>query len=115
MSAPDLPPPPVIPMIQPEPDSRLEQLAAEYWALKPLADEYAERLETIKNGLKAEMAAAAPGQSEVLLSCQYLPSPLRLTARSSWRLDTKALKSEAPELYVKYARRSTSWRLELAG
>jgi hypothetical protein len=104
-------PPAVTPTISPEPDTRLDQLAAEYAALKPLADEYAARLESIKDGIKAELAAAAPGATKVLLACIYLEKPLQLVARTSWRVDMKKLKAEQPETYVRYAVQSTSWSL----
>lgn len=101
----------VVPNIKPEPDTRLDQLAAEYAALKPLAEEYAQRLESIKDGIKAELASAAPGATKVLLTCSYLEKPLQLSARTSWRVDMKRLKAEQPETYVRYAVQSTSWSL----
>lgn len=103
-------------VVKPQPDSRLDQLAAEYAALKPLADEYAARLKAITDGLKRELTTAAPGQTEVLLTSSYLVAPLQLQAVTKWALDTKALKAKDPETYVRWARQSTSWTLRaLAG
>ena len=99
------------PVVRPEPDTRLDQLVAEYHSLKPLADEYKARLETIINGIKTELVALHPDREEILLVGSTVPMPLRLEAVSSWRLDTKTLKKEKPEVWVRFARQSTSWRL----
>lgn len=104
-------PVPAVPTITPEPDSRLDQLAAEYAALEPLATEYAARLAAIKNGIKAELATAAPEQQKILLRSSHLAAPLKLEARTSARLDTKALKRELPGVYAHYATASTTWYL----
>lgn len=100
------------PVVRPEPDTRLDQLAAEYAALKPLADEYRARLETIVSGIKTELAQLHPGETEVLLVGSTVPTPLRLQAVTQWRLDTKKLKAEQPNIYVRFAKQSTSWRLD---
>lgn len=103
-------------VVKPEPDSRLDQLAAEYAALEPLAKQYAARLKEITDGIKSELATAAPGQTEMLLTSSYLAKPLQLQAVTKWTLDTKALKATDPETYVRWAKRSTSWTLRaLAG
>lgn len=98
-------------VVRPETDSRLDQLAAEYAALEPLAKQYAARLKEITDGIKAELATAAPGETEVLLASTYLAKPLQLQAVESWRLDSKALKAAQPQTWVTYAKKSTSWRL----
>jgi hypothetical protein len=103
-----------VPDVRPEPDTRLDQLAAEYAALAPLAKEYNDRLNEIKDGIKAELANAAPGATKVLLTSSYLEKPLQLSARSEWRLDSKRLKAEHPATWVEYAKQTTSWRLESA-
>lgn len=99
------------PVVRPDPDTRLDQLAAEYYALKPLADEYAARLKTITDGIKAELVELHPDQREILLVGSTVPTPLRLEAVQQWRLDSKNLKQERPELWVRFARQSTLWRL----
>ena len=103
--------PPSAPVVRPEPDTRLDQLAAEYAALKPLADEYAARLKTITDGIKSELAQLHPGETEILLVGSTTPTPLRMLAVTQWRLDTKRLKSEQPNIYVRFAKQSTSWQL----
>lgn len=99
------------PVVRPDPDTRLDQLAAEYASLKPLADEYVARLKTIIDGIKAELVALYPEQSEIVLVGSTVPLPLRLEAVTQWRLDTKTLKKDKPEIYVRFAKQSTSWRL----
>lgn len=109
---PTQPPPPVPPTtVTPPPDSRLDQLAAEYAALKPLADEYAERLKTITDGIKAELTTAAPGATSIVLSSSYLSRPLRLQAVTRMQFDSTRLKKEHPEVWQLFAKASTSWRL----
>lgn len=99
------------PVVRPPADTRLDQLAAEYASLKPLADEYAARLKTIIDGIKSELVTLHPDQREIMLVGTTVAEPLRLEAVTSWRLDTKTFKGAQPELYVQYARQSTSWRL----
>jgi hypothetical protein len=99
------------PVVRPAPDTRLDQLAAEYASIKPLADEYTARLKTITDGIKTELVALHPDREEILLVGSTVPLPLRLEAVSSWRLDSKTLKKEKPEVWVRFARQSTSWRL----
>jgi hypothetical protein len=100
-----------VPVVRPDPDTRLDQLAAEYAALKPLADEYAARLKTIIDGIKAELVQLHPDQREIVLVGSTVSTPLRLEAVSCWRLDTQTLKAEQPGIYVRFAKQSTSWRL----
>lgn len=109
-NAPAVPAP--VPTVQPPADSRLDQLTAEYVALKPLADEYAARLKAITDGIKAELSTAAPGATKVVLHSSYLEKPLQLSARAEWRLDSKRLKRDKPEIWVDFAYQQTSWRLE---
>jgi len=106
------PPPP--PVIAPAPDSRLEQLSAQYTALKPEADRIAAALKAVTDGIKAELVAAAPGHENIVLRSPCLVAPLRLSAVESWRFDSKRCKAEDPEVYVRFAKKSISWRLESA-
>lgn len=103
---------PVIPEITAPMGSRLEQLTAQYDQAKQLADDAAERLKAITDGIKAELGAAAPGASRVILRSRYLARSLRLRAQVSWRLDMKSLKAERPEVYARYAYPATAWYLE---
>jgi hypothetical protein len=91
--------------------SRLEQLAEAYAHAKPAADEAKARLETITDAIKLELTMAAPGANKVDLNAAALEVPLRLAARTSWRLDSTRLKAEAPELYAQYAKQTSYWEL----
>lgn len=94
------------------PDSRLEQLLATYADLKPQADEIAERLKTVTDGIKAELIAASPdGTRRINVTHPVLAVPLRLSYVESWRLDTKRLKTEHPAVYVAYATKGGKWEL----
>lgn len=98
-------------VVQPEPDSRLSALLAEYEQAKPAADEAEKRLKTITDAIKAELTAAAPGATEIDVAGHV---PVHLSGREEWRLDTKALKAEDPQTYVRFARKSTKWVLTRA-
>jgi hypothetical protein len=100
-----------IPQAAVEPGSRLEALLAAYAELKPEADEAATRLKSVTDGIKAELAAAAPGALQVDVAHPALAQPLRLSYVESWALDTKRLKAEDPETYVRYARKGSRWEL----
>jgi hypothetical protein len=102
---------PTIPTVTVEPGSRLDDLLALYDQLKAQADEAEQRFETVKNAVKAELAAAAPGAPQVDVAHPALAQPLRLSYVEAWRLDAKRMKAEAPELYVTYAAKSGSWQL----
>lgn len=97
--------------IEPSPGSRLDALAAAYAQAKPAADAAAARLKEITDAIKVELTTAAPGSTQVDLHSSELERPLRLSARTSWRLDTNRLKAEAPNLYVRFAERRTVWDL----
>lgn len=100
-----------VPAVRPAEGSRLQQLVALYPQVKAEADAAKERLETVKEAIKVELQQAAPGEPKVDLIADTLDRPLRLTWREQWRVDAKRLKAEAPEVYVKYAVRSTYWEL----
>jgi hypothetical protein len=102
-------------VIRPDGDSRLSQLAAGYTAAKEAADAAAVRLKEITDAIKVELTNAAPGITKVDLVHEALTSPLRLQTKTSWRLDTGKLKENEPEIYVRYARQSTSWELRAVG
>lgn len=101
-------------VVQPDAGSRLEQLHAAYESAKAEADGAAERLKAITDGIKLELAKAAPEQPFV-----ELVGPagvvLQLTWSESWRVDSRKLKAEDPETYVRYAKKSGSWSLRRAG
>lgn len=94
-------------------DTRLAQLYAAYPAAKAAADAATEALKAITDGIKAEMAAAAPdGCTDIELRSPDVPvAPMALKYVESWRIDAKKMKSENPLAYATYAKRSGSWRL----
>lgn len=94
-----------------EPGGRLSDLLAAYAALKPQVDELTGRLDAIKDAIKAELTSSAPDARSVEVRHPALASPLRLSYVESWRIDTKALKADAPETYVRYAVKSGRWEL----
>lgn len=94
--------------------SRLEQLHAAYPAAKAAADEAAARLKAVTDGIKLELTQAAPDARKVELAGIEGPT-LRLTYTETWRLDSKKLKAENPETYVRYATKGGSWTLKAVG
>lgn len=98
------------PVVRPEPDSRLDALAAEYAQLQPQVQALTERLKTVTDGIKTELAMT--GAETTLLASPHLPELLRLSRVMSWRLDSKRLKAEHPQTWAQYARKSLSWRLD---
>lgn len=98
----------------PEPDTRLAQLHAAYTDAKAAAEEANARLKSITDALKAELAGADNGAPEGTRQYDLVGPdgpPLRLTYVESWRIDTNKLKAQDPETYVRYAKKSGSWRL----
>lgn len=93
------------------PGSRLDDLLAAYAELKPRADEAATRLKAVTDAIKAELTAAAPGAERIDVAHNALAQPLRLAYVEKWTVDTKALKADDPETYVRYARKGGSWVL----
>jgi hypothetical protein len=95
--------------------SRLEQLHEAYAGAKAAAEEATTRLKAITDALKVELTQAAPeGASRIELVGEAGPR-LRLTYSESWRLDSRQLKAEDPETYVRYAKKSGSWTLKEGG
>lgn len=97
--------------VRPTEGSRLEQLAALYPVLKAEVDAAKEKLDAVTEAIKIELQNAAPGELKVDLVADGLDRPLRLSWREQWRVDTKKLKTEMPEVYVKYVKRSSYWEL----
>jgi hypothetical protein len=99
-------------VVQAQPGTRLEQLADQYERLKDQADASAAELKETTEAIKAELAAAAPGRTNVLLESPLLSLPLRMLGYVSRRMDTKALKKDYPQVYRDYSSPSTTWKLE---
>src|SRR4051794_337539 len=93
------------------PGSRLEDLLAVYAELKPRADELADQLKAVTDGIKAELQAAAPKATKVDVTHPALAQPLRLSYVESWRFNSKQFKADNPLLYVLYAIKGGKWEL----
>lgn len=100
-----------VPVVNYEQGSKLEQLHAEYHRRKAVADAASKDLKGIVDTIKVELATAAPEQPKVELHGPA-GAPLAMTYVESWRLDSKTLKDEQPLIYVTYAKKSGSWKLE---
>lgn len=99
------------PRVAVQPGSRLDDLLAVYADLKPQVDELEKRLKTLTDAIKAELMNAAPGAERVDVAHAALVQPLRLSYVETWRLDSKTLKADDPETYVRYAVKGGSWQL----
>lgn len=99
-------------VVRPEPSSRLEQLADRYERLKDRVDSDAAELKETTDAIKAELANAAPGRTNVILESPLLSIPLRMLGYVSRRMDTKALKKDYPAVYRDYSSESTTWKIE---
>lgn len=98
-------------VIVPDAESRLAQLHAQYADAKATADAASERLKQITDGIKAELAALAPeGSTRVDLAGTHGPA-LRLAYAERVTFDSRKLKTDNPELYVRYAKFGGAWSL----
>jgi hypothetical protein len=98
--------------VTPQADSRLEQLHAMYETLKANKDEAEKQLKAVTDAIKSEVSAMLPqGSTAATITGQAGP-PLALTWVESWRLDSRKMKAEDPETYVRYATKSGTWKLE---
>ena len=104
---------PLIPRASVEPGSRLDDLLATYAHLKPEADELAGRLKSVTDAIKAELSLTILGTPALQVDVAHvaLAQPLRLSYVERWDLDTKRMKVEDPEAYVRFARKSGRWEL----
>lgn len=106
------PPPPVqVPVVAAAPDSRLEQLLALYSQYKPLADDYAQKLKAVTDGIKVELTLAAPGHNKVKVDSPELERPLQLTAVEKTYVDSKRMRIEDPALFKAWSKVTVTWEL----
>lgn len=91
-------------------DTRLSQLHAAYSDAKATADGAAKQLKAITDAIKVELNSAAPEETRIELHSEGAPT-LRLAYAERWTLDSKRMKSEDPETYVRFARKSGAWSL----
>src|SRR5215472_13064938 len=92
--------------------TRLEQLLAQYAPAKAAAEEAAAHFKAVSDAIKAEAiaSATAPGAKgpppDITVSgAPHLPV-LRVIWRQAWRLSTRRLKEEQPEIYARYAEKT---------
>lgn len=91
---------------------RLSQLHAAYDEAAAAAASANSHLDAIKTGIKAELATLAPeGSTKIALTGEHGPM-LSLVYAESWRVDSRKLKAEDPETYVRFAKKSGSWTLK---
>lgn len=94
-------------------NERLAQLHAAYDEAAAQYDAASSHFDAIKTGIKAELAALAPeGATRLALTGDHGPT-LSLTHSESWRVDSRKLKAEDPETYVRFAKKSESWTLKV--
>lgn len=106
---PNVPPKPVV--VTPQAGTRLEQLHASYEEAKAAKDEAETRLKGITDAIKAEVQQLAPGSERMEIRGDYGPA-LSMTYVESWRVDSKRMRAEDPETYVRYAVKQGTWKLE---
>jgi hypothetical protein len=106
-----LPAEPPIPTVTPAPESRLDQLAALYDAVKAQAELAEQQLKSVTDAIKAELANAHPDAEKVQLNHPLLAQPLRLVRVESTRVDSKALQAAYPQIYAQVAKPSVTFRL----
>lgn len=98
---------------------RLADLHARYADAKANADAANEALDALKSALKAELAQTAAltgGEGATRIDLIGPDGPaLRLTYVESWRIDSRRLKAQDPETWVRYAKQSGSWALKPLG
>lgn len=109
------------PIVEPSPvevdsgsDEKLAQLHAMYADLKAAADDATSKLKAVTDAIKLELTSRDQDARRFTLTGESGPA-LALTHSTSWRLDSRALKRDEPETWVRYAKQSGSWTLRVAG
>lgn len=104
------------PMVFPV-QSTLDELVREYEELRQLEakcrnrkSEIASQLKVAAEELRVTHGDDGYGPDTVLEGQRFTVSVKHI---ETWRMDTKRLKQEAPEVWVQYARKSTSSRLDV--
>lgn len=94
---------------------RLAQLVALYDAAKDAADDAAEALKAITDGIKAETSSAVPGGTDFTIVSGDLALPLTLKLVRSERVDTKLLRAMLGDRYSSVCKPSQAWTLKRKG
>lgn len=113
-------PPPVV--VAPTPDSRLAALHSQYAAAKEAADAAKAHLDTIVDGIKAELRRTAPGKDRLALTSAYGPT-LSLTKSTPTRFDAKKFRAAVIasqsaallQMYKQFETTGEQWTLKIAG
>lgn len=108
-SAPLQQPPPAL--VRPEPESRLDQLTARLETAKEKAKQAKAELDELTTAVKTELSRLCPGATEIFLHSPHLQTPWQMVQVDSWRFDSTTCKTQYPELYATFAKKSTTWRL----
>lgn len=106
-------PPVPIPVLVPEPESRLDQLMAQIDPAKAATAAAQEREKEITDAIKAEAERLTPpGAPAVIIRSPHAALPWKFGPRESWTLDSKGLKKADPAMWVRWAKKTVSWRLD---
>jgi hypothetical protein len=100
--------------ITPVPGSVLDELLSQHHAARAAAEEAAGRLKSLTDRIKAELTMAHPGTG----GFEIAGTPHRPALTMSWvqtvRLDTRAMKEQEPQTYVRFALFGGRWELRPA-
>jgi hypothetical protein len=100
--------------IVPAPGSRLEDLLSREAAAEAAASEAADRLKSVRDGIKAELSQAHPGIAQFDIAGSATRPAKTMKWVDTVRLDTDRLKREVPATYVEYAVFGGRWELRPA-
>jgi len=100
---------PGAPLVTAEPDTELAQLVAEFDRLDAEVKERSAELDSVKARLKVALQELKPGEAEVLLTAPGLAKPLRMWFQEKYVLESARMKREAPEIWVRWAKKSGIW------
>ncbi|WAL67094.1 hypothetical protein ORV05_04720 [Amycolatopsis cynarae] len=111
---PETPAEPPVAFVAPPPGTRLSELLARYDELKDRRDALEAELKDLTESIKVEAAQTNPGATRLELSSPGLQTPLRMSYVETWRFDSTRFKKDDPHTYVRYAKKSSTWKLERA-
>lgn len=97
--------------VEPEPEGTLEQLLVAGKRFKDEAALATEQADDLKNQIKAWLLGLFPGGDypdafDIPADPHGRYPAYSMTLQEGWRLDTEAMKDQAPDVYVKFAKRS---------
>ena len=100
--------------ITPVPGSLLDELLSQQHAARAAADEAAGRVKALTDRIKAELTLAHPGVAGFEIAGTPHRPPLTMSWVQTIRLDTRAMKEQEPETYVRFALFGGRWELRPA-